>query len=158
MVGSFQVPCNSTVIDPKSGLTWEMGTNLSVAFATAQTYCANLDLGGHTDWRLPSIDELRTLIAGCPSTMTGGSCPIHDSCTSSACITGDCSGCPAGAGPGQNGLYLAPGLETTLDTHYWSSTTLPLSENPAFVVEFNTGKVGIAVTTVTWKAVRCTRP
>ena len=156
-VGNFQVPCNSTVIDPVSGLTWEMGTNLSVAFATAKTYCDELTLGGHDDWRLPTIDELRTLISGCPATMTGGACAIHDNCHDASCISSACNGCPAGQGPGENGLYLAAGLTTTLDTHYWSATTLTLPETPAFVVEFNTGKIGNAVTTVTWKAVRCVR-
>lgn len=157
VIGSFQVPCNATVIDPVSGLTWELGTNLSVSFATATTYCNDLVLGGNSDWRLPNINELRTLIAGCPATVTGGSCPINASCSSSACITEACNGCPSGQGPNSSGLYLASGLETTLDTHYWSSTTLPLAENPAFVVEFNTGKIGTAVTSVTWKAVRCVR-
>ena len=156
-IGAFQVGCNGSVTDPVTGLTWELGTNLSVSFTKAKQYCEDLDVGGATNWRLPNIDELRTLVTGCPSTVTGGACLVTSACQNSSCLTEACNGCPADAGPGTNGLYLAAGLETTMDTHYWSSTTLPLSENPAFVVEFNTGKIGIAVTTVTWKAVRCVR-
>lgn len=42
----------------------------------ADDYCKNLEEGGHTDWRLPTIDELRTLIQNHPNTISNGSCKI----------------------------------------------------------------------------------
>lgn len=43
----------------------------------AINYCKNLNENGYNDWRLPNIDELRTLIQ-VPQTITGGACQISD--------------------------------------------------------------------------------
>jgi hypothetical protein len=48
-------------------------------------------------------------------------------------------------------------LTTGVETHYWSATQINATEKPAFVVEFNSGKIGTAVTSVTYKAVLCVR-
>ena len=44
----------------------------------AVRYCQEIVMGGYDDWRLPDIDELRTLIRGNPATMTDGECPVHE--------------------------------------------------------------------------------
>ena len=44
----------------------------------AVLYCQNLDEGGHDDWRMPNIDELRTLVRNCSGVMTGGACKISE--------------------------------------------------------------------------------
>lgn len=44
----------------------------------AEEYCRNLDEGGFRNWRLPTIDELRTLIQNHSGTKTGGTCRISD--------------------------------------------------------------------------------
>ena len=41
-------------------------------------YCSRLTEGGHDDWRLPTIDELRTLVQNHPGTVTGGLCKISE--------------------------------------------------------------------------------
>ncbi len=54
---------NGTVTDNTTKLIWqkaEDGTTRSMANATA--YCQNLVLGGYSDWRLPRIDELATIV------------------------------------------------------------------------------------------------
>ena len=79
-------------VDPKPftgtvHLMWEnpMGNTgvggTGISHANAETYCNNLVLAGHDDWRLPTIDELRTLVRGVSTTMTGGKCPTSESCT-----------------------------------------------------------------------------
>jgi hypothetical protein len=45
--------------DPATGLTWTKKDNGdSVSWEQAMHYCRNLQLAGHDDWRLPTIDEL----------------------------------------------------------------------------------------------------
>ena len=46
--------------DPATGLTWTKEDNGSrVNWNQATDYCSNLRLGGYTDWRLPTVDELQ---------------------------------------------------------------------------------------------------
>ena len=40
------------------------------------SYCHNLVEDGHSDWRLPTIDELRVLVQNHPGTVVGGKCKI----------------------------------------------------------------------------------
>jgi hypothetical protein len=46
--------------DPATGLMWAKKDNGSnVIWQEAMDYCRNLQLAGHSDWRLPTIDELQ---------------------------------------------------------------------------------------------------
>jgi len=48
--------------DSETGLIWTVEDNGSnFNWNQANAYCENLTLGGHTDWRLPTIDELKLL-------------------------------------------------------------------------------------------------
>jgi serine/threonine-protein kinase len=48
--------------DPATGLTWAKKDNGSdVNFKQATDYCRNLQLAGHSDWRLPAIGELQDI-------------------------------------------------------------------------------------------------
>jgi serine/threonine protein kinase len=50
----------STWTDPATGLMWAKKDNgSSVNWQQATDYCRNLQLAGHADWRLPTIDELQ---------------------------------------------------------------------------------------------------
>jgi len=46
----------------------------------AVEYCENLTELGYSDWRLPTVDELRTLIQNCNGNEAGGECSITDDC------------------------------------------------------------------------------
>jgi hypothetical protein len=54
---------DKTVRDNRTGLTWQKsddGTTRS--WDDAVSYCDTLNLGGRDDWRLPRVDELRTIV------------------------------------------------------------------------------------------------
>lgn len=51
-----------TVADPSQQLVWAAATNgEDIKWREAVDYCADLELAGHDDWRLPSLAELETL-------------------------------------------------------------------------------------------------
>ncbi len=54
---------DGTVTDNLTGLMWAENANLdgTKVFTDALTYCNDLSLGGYDDWRLPNINELRSL-------------------------------------------------------------------------------------------------
>ena len=56
---------NSTVTDSKTGLEWQDNSDNNSTQKTWQEaidYCEALTLDTHDDWRLPNINELKTLI------------------------------------------------------------------------------------------------
>ncbi len=54
---------NGTVTDTQTGLMWQQATAPNrMAWNDAIAWCNNLSLAGYSDWRLPDIDELRSLI------------------------------------------------------------------------------------------------
>jgi hypothetical protein len=57
---------NKTVYDPETQLSWQddaYAKNISMNWQDSLDYCENLSLNNHFDWRLPSSDELGTIIA-----------------------------------------------------------------------------------------------
>ena len=98
----------------------------------ALNYCKNLNEGGYSDWRLPNIDELRTLIQNHSGTQTGGICSISEKAgkLSSVDWTKDCDGID-----GKNFSKLG-------DTgRFWSSSTQSNSSHYAWLVSFYYGTV-----------------
>ena len=97
--------------------------------------CENLTECGFSDWHLPAIDELRTLIRNCDGTVTGGECGVGDECLSSKdCWTENtCSSCP------YNGIgkYSKLGDRGTL----WSFSANPDSSSNGWVVNFFYGSI-----------------
>jgi len=52
-----------TVVDKFTGLTWQRNPATTQRdFTGAKTYCQNVSLGGVTGWRLPSRNELLTVV------------------------------------------------------------------------------------------------
>ena len=76
----------------------------------AVRYCKELVLGGYDDWRLPDIDELRTLIRGNPATMADGDCPLHEGSSKADMYDSSCGQIADYGGPGEGGCYWKPKL------------------------------------------------
>ena len=130
-------------IDPFSGLMWQNKdfchfNTLDVAIS----YCQDFQRDGYDDWRLPTIDELRSLIRGCDDTVTGGSCRVANSCLqeSSCWNFPPCGGCALRQGPGKNGHYLPVELDSW-GFQFWSSSLLEDRNNNAWIVMFHSGAV-----------------
>jgi hypothetical protein len=98
-----------------------------VNFEDASTYCEKI--GG----RLPTIDELRSLIRNCPDTEPEGKCKLSEECFDAATCQEGCEGCKSN---GQDGYFSIFDDSRTL----WSSTKLSYGEDgylSAAVVVFN---------------------
>ncbi len=59
---SYQDNGDGTITDLKTGLVWQqVPTSEDFSWADAVEYCENLELGGYTDWRMPSCKELYSI-------------------------------------------------------------------------------------------------
>jgi len=155
-------PGVATWTDPATGLTWQNDTRYDGnkgMFMWIEDYCKDLVLGGHSDWRTPTIGELRSLIRGCPGTATKGGCKISDGCLSrdKACRTGDCVGCGVDGGPA-GGCYWPKGMKgdcTPPEKSFYTSSRVA-GNSWVWVVQFHTGRVGDTLG-ITTGSVRCVR-
>ena len=132
----------------RKGLQWSNKAPDKMNWNNAVNYCKNLTEGGYIDWRLPNIDELRTLIQNHPGTQTGGSCPISEKAGKLAGRdwTDDCRG-----RSGSNFSKLG-------DTGwFWSSSTRSGSTGSAWYVYFYDGYVSYDYKTDNGSYVRCVR-
>ncbi len=116
-VWNGKTPC----IDKATNYIWSERSE-EITWDAAITYCKNLTEGGYTDWQLPTISELRTLIKECPTTISGGTCAVTDSCLSSTSCHDDdiCYGCEY-----NSSKYSKTGDQGTL----WTATSD--SDNPS---------------------------
>jgi hypothetical protein len=155
--GNVTANTGGVYTDPVTGFEWQRTPMVgNMDWESAIRYCRNLDLNG-SGWRLPSIDELRSLIRGCPATETGGPCQITNTCLSfDTCETAECAGCQTDSGPA-GGCYWPDGLQGRCSPFYWSSSTLTDASDRAFYVIFSFGHVSARTKSFFFGAVRCVR-
>jgi hypothetical protein len=151
-------PTGGTWTDPTSGLTWQVNPPTDVYdWEESKSYCDSLSLGGHSDWHLPTIGELRTLIRGCPATEDGGSCNIEEGdCLAWSCRDDSCSGCSYDGGPGKGGMYWPDEIEGEC-CWYWSSSPFEDYDGLAWGVYFGNGGVDYFNVVSPGIHVRCVR-
>lgn len=134
-------------VDSATDLVWQNSSLDKVIDSWLPTiaifYCGeNAAALPGSGWRLPTIDELRSLIRGCVFTTTGGTCGVTDSCLSyySTCDNG-CDSCESEKGPSE-GCYWDEDLKG--DCSWYASSSLLedySSPTPAWVVNFADGSV-----------------
>lgn len=138
-------PC----IDPEFGLVWSSVQDNKLVQELAVSHCEGIDEGGFTDWRLPTIDELRTLIKNSPDTTFGGSCKITDpGCLSSQCYNKNI--CAPVVEIDDTGLYSKLGDHDS----FWSSSTQTDSDF-GYAVAFHNSGIWYANSTLLY--LRCVR-
>ncbi len=113
-------------VDVETGLGWLVRTTDGLMNrAEAAAFCESLSVHGLADWRLPTIDEARSLAAGCEDTAPGGSCPLADPvCLAASCgfSSGECESCKAHSGPhGGSGDFCRAEVTICLTMHTSSS-------------------------------------
>lgn len=113
-----------------SNLLWSSKASRQMNWNDALIYCKNLNEGGSSHWRLPNIDELRTLIVNNPGTQTGGTCKISAKAgkLASKDRSNDCNSNYGSSKLGDSG-------------EFWSSSTNINYSNYAWGVDFNGGAV-----------------
>lgn len=65
MIGANLLLGADVFVDSKSGLMWQDNSaakNTKMNWTEAGSYCSDLSLGGHSDWRLPNIKELQSIV------------------------------------------------------------------------------------------------
>jgi Protein of unknown function (DUF1566) len=120
----------ATWIDTATGLKWQTQHTGEADWQTANANCEALELDGHDNWRLPTIDELRSLVRGCSLTEPGGACGVTDSCNNQdTCETDSCNGYLSLEGPSAKGFYMPDVFPINCEpddglvcAHWWSLT------------------------------------
>ena len=124
-----EFPC----IDSEYELVWSSLAADTMTWDDAGSYCENLEEGGYDDWRLPTIDELRTVIQNCPGSQSGGACAISDpDHLSNSDFSNDCYCDSMG---NNNGYYSRLGDDDLVSL--WSSSTTSGNTDRAWRVGFD---------------------
>ena len=146
-----------TWTDPSSGLEWQNpSAENKMNWSEAKQYCVNLSLGDHSDWHLPTIGELRSLIRGCPTTESGGSCNIEQGdCLDLSCLDDSCKGCSYKNGPGEGGMYWPAEIQGDCCFHWSSSAVMDSGYYSAWGVGFSNG--GVSCSVDMFRPFRCVR-
>lgn len=133
--------------DPSSGLCWQNPpTTDKMTWSDAVSFCENGTWDGYTNWVLPDIDELISLMRGCLDGEATGdfslsSCGITDpGCLETICEEGQhCDYCKSFDGPGSGGCYWDPDLSGSCMSPYWSSSVNASYTQYAWGVHFVQG-------------------
>ena len=140
-------PCH----DSKTGIVWSSISENDMGWESALQYCEDLEEGGETDWRLPTIDELRTLIRNCEITVTGGTCEVSEKEGMLSVV--DAEGCFCDFDEEFSGKYSKLGdISKTL----WSSSEQSELEEDAWKIDFNTAGIDVYIKNTVY-FVRCVR-
>lgn len=139
----------------ENGLMWYIddpdnaNTKLNMmTYEKAVKSCSDLEWAGYTDWRLPTIDELRTIVTGFKAIEPGGRCEVSSQCLSMACLTQGqkssadypCSNYEEPEllqGPGPEGCYFDD-VWRTYCGKYWSSSKIAgVVDEKFFQIDFS---------------------
>ncbi|MBO4698244.1 DUF1566 domain-containing protein [bacterium] len=148
-------PCK----DSSTSYIWSEKAEKHMTWQTAKEYCRGLNTdkygGFSSGWHLPNINELRTLIQNCATTVNGGSCAVVDKGNLSAgCLSSHCWSEKACEGCYDSSVEYSKFGETSV---FWSSSTVSNHLERAWVVDFKYGAIDDGACKATHQVVRCVR-
>ena len=146
-VDTAEVTLGPVYHDLATELMWVRADAAAQDQVGAVAWCDALVLEGFDDWRLPTISELRTTIAGCPGSMSGGACLVADpGCLASSCWSSSPCSCPLAGGPGEGGFYWEPGVWMLVGgtLNFWSSSVVSNDTGNGWVLFPRNGGVDAA--------------
>ena len=81
--GSETLPAQSGAMTEESasevdGMLWSPISGKRLTFKEADVYCSSLKSGGYSDWHLPTVDDLKTLVQHCPNLEPDGACRLSE--------------------------------------------------------------------------------
>ncbi len=161
------------IVGKVTGLMWQSYTEGNVitylkqiAYDKAEQYCADLEWAGFTDWRLPTIDELRTIVEGYDDVEQYGRCKVSEKCLAYACKekgADDENDHPCannenqGTGPGPGGCYWAAVWHDRFCGPHWSTSPVTTAQNEHWVLDFYSPAIYDIFTTGSTAFPRCVR-
>ena len=128
---------NGTVTDPSSNLVWQKTPGPKRSWSDGVAYCAGNVAGlPGSGWRLPTISELRTLVRGCASLVTGSTCGVVDP----GCLSGSCRGSNCDACGNVGSCYWdTAALGTSCTDYTWATSVVPEYGNWYWELHFGDG-------------------
>lgn len=131
------------------GMLWSPVSEKKLSFKEADVYCSSLNIGGYSDWHLPAIDDLRTLVRHCPNLEPDGACRLSEDggcLLARKCLNKNKCKCSS------SGKYSKLNDAVAI----WSSSVNSSDSKEAYFFDFGSGKIEVQYIGV--KAfVRCIR-
>ncbi|MBO7127005.1 DUF1566 domain-containing protein [bacterium] len=156
---SSGTPCK----DSSSGLIWSAKASSRMTWSNAVSYCDNLTEGGYSDWHLPNIDELKTLLIANRVTSNCAVSEANNCLSYSSCWS--CSTCTQTGTQSSSGTRCSDWGTSYSDGRYskfgetggfWSSSTQSDNTGYAWRVDFGYGSV-YSLDKTDSRDVRCVR-
>lgn len=124
-------------------LEWSDPEGPLMNYQDAENYCASLSYNGHTNWRLPNIDELKEFSGCChcdPNNPGRGTCEISvapPTCLNSTCHDHFwCNGCPTPGASNRGCFYPPEYTDPTVGcSELWSSNAIPDLPNRMWILK-----------------------
>lgn len=132
-ISQSQLPAQGVAVEKVGSLYWSEVAPKKMNYNEANNYCRRLNEGGISGWRLPTIDELRTVVQNCNGTVPGGACRVSEvnGCLASNCLSNSCQ-----CGASSTGKYSVLGDAAI---YLWSSSFK--SNDRVYLVDFSRGGI-----------------